>query len=173
MRQSNFLKHKQTILMSMSLILVVGFFLPWLTMDPNFNMFATSKASFSGMSLVTGINFAVQMINAFGTAYNFPASANVIYLGYLLLLIPLLGIVAIILSGLRHKLAFRIHVVQYAFALFVFIAMIIVSNINADMRELVGNVTNTGFGFYVSILASILGIAYSVYELKALRGRKN
>lgn len=169
MRPSNFLQHKQTILMSISLILIVGFFLPWLTMDPNFSMFATSKASFSGMSLVMGINFAVQMISAFGTAYNFPASANVIYLGYLLLLIPLLGIAAIILSGLRHKLAFRVHLIQYAFALFVFVAMAIVSNINADMRELVGNVTNTGFGFYLCFLASVIGIAYSVYELK---GRK-
>ncbi|MBF4692997.1 hypothetical protein [Fusibacter ferrireducens] len=164
MRQSNFLQHKQTIRMSMSLILIIGFFLPWFTMDPNFSMFATSKAGFSGMSLVMGINFAVQMINAFGTAYNFPASANVIYLGYLLLLIPLLGVIAIILSGLRHKWGYRLHLIQYAFALFVFIAIIIVTNINAEMRELVGNVTNTGFGFYLCLIVSLAGIVYSIYE---------
>ncbi len=164
MRQTLFHKYKQTILMSSSLVLVVGFFLPWLTIDPNFNMFATSKASFSGMSLVMGINFAVQMINAFGTAYNFPASANVIYLGYLLMLIPLLGIIAIVLSGLRHKNAVKVHLGQYAFSLFIFVAMAILSNINADMRELVGNVTNTGFGFYLSAIAAVTGIVVSVVK---------
>lgn len=161
MRHPLFHKYKQTVLMSISLVLVIGFFLPWLTMDPNFSMFASSKASFSGMSLVMGINFAVQMINAFGTAYNFPASANVIYLGYLLLLIPLLGIGAIVLSGLRKKSAGKVHLTQFIFSLFVFIAMAIVSNINADMRELVGNVTNTGFGFYLSAIAAFVGIVVS------------
>jgi len=158
MRHPIFHKYKQTVLMSISLVLVIGFFLPWLTMDPNFSMFASSKASFSGMSLVMGINFAVQMINAFGTAYNFPASANVIYLGYLLLLIPLLGITAIVLSGLRKKIAGKVHLSQFIFSLFVFIVMALVSNINADMRELVGNVTNTGFGFYFSAIAATVGI---------------
>lgn len=161
MRHPLFHKYKQTVLMSISLVLVIGFFLPWLTMDPNFSMFASSKASFSGMSLVMGINFAVQMINAFGTAYNFPASANVIYLGYLLLLIPLLGIGAIVLSGLRKKSAGKVHLTQFIFSLLVFIAMAIVSNINADMRELVGNVTNTGFGFYLSAIAAFVGIVVS------------
>ncbi len=171
MNQHGITKYKQTIFMGISLVLVIGFFLPWVTMDPNFNMFATSKASFSGLSLVMGINFAVQMINAFGSSYDFPASANIVYLGYLLLLIPILGVVGIILSGIRSRKAAMVHLIQYAFSLLVFILMIVASNISADMRELVDNVTNTGFGFYVCFIAALAGVVFFVYQAKADRGR--
>ena len=72
------MKYKQTILMALSLIILVSFFIPWFTINNEFDMFATSDSGFSGFTLVKGIHYAAPMVSAFGSAYGFPFAANVV-----------------------------------------------------------------------------------------------
>ena len=52
------MKNKQLILMILSLSLILIFFLPWISIQKGFDMFAESGGGYSGFSLVSGIHFA-------------------------------------------------------------------------------------------------------------------
>lgn len=152
------MKYRQTILMALSLIIVVCFFIPWFTMNNDFDMFATSDSGFSGFTLVKGIHYAAPMVSAFGTAYGFPFAANAIYLGYTLILIPILGIVAIIMSGLRKPSSKWVHFAQYVLMLVVILLLTIVVNLNDDMRQLYSSVLKLSIGLPIALIASFTGL---------------
>ena len=152
------MKYKQTILMALSLIILVSFFIPWFTINNEFDMFATSDSGFSGFTLVKGIHYAAPMVSAFGSAYGFPFAANAIYLGYALVLIPILGLVAIIMSGMRKPSSKWVHFAQFVLMLVVILLLTVVVNLNDGMRQLYSSVLKLSIGLPIAMIASIAGM---------------
>lgn len=150
-------KYRKFIFMILSLVLVIAFFMPWISMNPDFKMFKTSDAKYSAYSMVRGIDAAVPTVTLLGKLYDFKMLSKLIYLGYSLWLIPILGIIAILLSGLQLKAGNAIQMIQYVFTLLIVMAILITVNFNADMRMLFGSMFRFGVGFYLSVLASLLG----------------
>lgn len=157
------MKNKQTIWMGLSLLIVLAFFLPWVKVNPDFDMFAASRNSYSAFTLVRGIHFAAPLVDSIGDLYGFPLASKLIYLGYTLLLIPLVGIGAICLSGIRHPKASWAHLFQFAFTTVVIMSLAILFNLNSDMRTLFFSLWRLGIGMPISIIAAIAG--FVVYLL--------
>ncbi|MGX8796877.1 hypothetical protein ACR6HW_12460 [Fusibacter sp. JL298sf-3] len=155
---ANLKKFRQTILMATSLLIVIAFFLSWLSVNPDFDMFAASRDSYSGFHLVRGIQLAAPTVDLLGKTYNFELAAKLIYVGYLLWLVPILGVIAIVLSGLGNKKAKWFHLGQYAIMLLIVLVFAVAVNYNQDMRTLFKSMFRFGFGFYMSLLMSVLGI---------------
>lgn len=160
------MKYRQTILMALSLIIVVSFFIPWFTINNEFDMFATSGTGFSGFSLVRGIHYAAPMVSAFGSAYGFPFAANAIYLGYALVLIPILGIVSIVMSGMRKQSSKWVHFSQFTLMLVVIVLLVVVVNLNDDMRQLYSSVLKLSFGLPIAFVASLAGVGLTFIKNK-------
>ncbi len=160
------MKYKQTILMALSLIIVVSFFIPWFTINSEFDMFATSESGFSGFTLVKGIHYAAPMVSAFGSAYGFPFAANAIYLGYALVLIPILGLVAIVMSGMRKPSSKWVHFAQFVLMLVVILLLIVAVNLNSDMRQLYSSVLKLSIGLPIALIASLVGLGFTFLNTK-------
>ncbi len=152
------IKYKQTINMVLSLLLVVAFFIPWFSLNPDFKMFAVSETKLSGLQIVQGIHFAAPTVSLLGEAYGFPLISKFIYLGYLIILLPIVGIAGIVMSGMRHPKAVLLHKIHFIGTLGLLAFFMILANFNKDMRELFFSVMILGFGFYVSVLIAIVGI---------------
>lgn len=161
------MKNKQLILMILSLMLIIIFFLPWFAIKEEFDMFAESNGGYSGFTLVRGIHFAAPMVSAFGSAYGFPYASKLIYLGYVLWLIPLLGVGAILMSGFRIKHAERMHVGQFVLTLVLILLVIVGVNINADIRTLYQSILSTTIAFWVMFAVSVAGIGIAVVGRKS------
>jgi hypothetical protein len=161
------MKNKQLILMILSLSLIVIFFLPWISIQKGFDMFAESGGGYSGFSLVSGIHFAAPMVSSFGSAYGFPFASKLIYLGYILWLIPLLGVAAILMSGMRVKHAGGMHVAQFVLTLVLVLLAVVGVNFNEDIRTLYQSILSTTFIFWIMVVVSIAGIAVSVAGRKS------
>ncbi|MBE0449514.1 MAG: hypothetical protein IBX70_01590 [Clostridia bacterium] len=160
------MKYRQTILMALSLIIVISFFIPWFTINSEFDMFASSESGFSGFTLIRGIHYAAPMVRAFGNAYGFPFAASAIYLGYLLVLIPILGIAAMIMSGMRKPSSKWVHLAQFVLMFVVIILLIVAVNLNRDMRQLYSSVLRLSFGLPIALLASLAGLGYTFFNNK-------
>ena len=159
--QGGFMKSKQLILMVCTLVTSISFFLPWVTMDPNFNTFATSTGGYSGLTIIAGIGYGVQMLSAFGTAYGFPYPAELLYIGYLLLLMPILGIIGFIGMGLRKKSSIIAIRVQAIMTLILNLLVAVVILMMPDFKELASNVLNLSYGIIVMNIAAVLSLVYS------------
>lgn len=157
-------KYKQTWLMALSAVIIVAFFMSWFSMNPDFKMFAASKTSYSAFNVVRGIGAAAPTVVLLGKAYNFKYTAMLIYLGYALWLIPLLGIASMVLSGMRKKYASLIHVIHFAFSLFIVLIILILVNMGGDMRQLFSSMFRFGLGYYLTLLASALGLGLIIAE---------
>jgi hypothetical protein len=155
------MKSKQFIRMISALIVSISFFLPWVTMDPDFSTFAASNAAYSGLTIIKGIGYGVKMISAFGKAYSFPLPAGVLYLGYLLLLMPVLGIVGIALTGMRKRggiLCIRIQALMtLIFSLIIAIAVLILP----DMKSLLGDMLNISYGLILMNIFAVVAFLLS------------
>ncbi len=157
-------KYKQTINMVLSLLLVLTFFIPWFSLNPDFKMFAVSETKLSGLKIVQGIHFAAPTVSLLGEAYGFPLISKFIYLGYLIILLPIIGVVGIVLSGMRHPKAVLIHKIHFIATLGLLMFFMILANLNKDMRELFFQVMILGFGFFASVLIAILGIVLNTIK---------
>jgi len=155
------MKSKQLILMICALVTSASFFLPWVTMDPNFNTFATSEGSYSGLTIIAGIGYGVQMLSAFGTAYGFSYPAELLYIGYLLLLMPILGIVGFMGLGLRKKIGIVAIRIQAIMTLVLNLAVVIVMFMMPDFKALASNVLNLSYGIFLMNIAALLSLVYS------------
>jgi len=151
-------KYKQTINMVLSLLLVVAFFIPWFSLNPDFKMFAVSDTKLSGFQIVKGIHFAAPTVSLLGEAYGFPLISKFVYLGYLIILLPIIGVAGIVMSGMRHVKAVLLHKIHFIATLGLLTFFMILANINKDMRSLFFSVMILGFGFFVSVLIAIVGI---------------
>lgn len=154
------MKYRQTILMALSLIIVISFFIPWFTINNEFDMFAMTDSAYSGFSLVQGIHYAAPMVRAFGSAYGFPFAANAIYLGYALVFIPILGIVAMVMSGMRKPTSKWVHFAQFILMLVVILLLVVVVNLNKDMRQLYSSVLRLSIGLPIAFVASLVGLGF-------------
>ena len=153
--------------MALSLIIAVAFFMPWLRVNPDFDMFAASRSSYSAFALVRGIHFAAPLVGSIGALYGFSLASKLIYLGYTLLLIPLAGLCAIAMSGMRHPKAAWAHLFQFGFTAFVILIVAILFNLNGDMRALFSSLWRVGIGIPVSIISALAGLVAYVLDLKA------
>lgn len=161
------MKYRQTVLMALSLGIIILFFMPWVVMQEGFDMFAESENSgYSGFELVRGIQYAAPLVSSFGNAYGFPLASKLIYLGYVLWLIPILGILAIVLSGLRNRAAYRIHRIQFIGVVVLGVLAVVGVSINADIRELYTSVLSTSLFFWLMLTFGLLGILVSLKQEK-------
>ncbi len=151
-------KYKQTINMVLSLLLIVAFFIPWFSINPDFKMFAVSETKLSGLQIVQGIHFAAPTVSLLGEAYGFPLISKLIYLGYLIILLPMIGTAGIVMSGMRHPKAALIHKIHFIATLSLLTFFMILANFNKDMRALFFSVMILGFGFFASMLIATFGI---------------
>ncbi len=154
----NLNKYKQTINMVLSLLLVITFFIPWFSLNPDFKMFAVSETKLSGLQIVQGIHFAAPTISLLGEAYGYPLVSKFIYLGYLIILLPIIGVLGIVLSGMRHEKAVLVHKIHFIATLGLLTLFMILANFNKDMRALFFSVMILGFGFFASVLLATFGI---------------
>lgn len=144
--------------MVLSLLLIIAFFIPWFSLNPDFKMFAVSDAKLSGLQMVKGIHFAAPTISLLGEAYGFPLLSKLVYLGYLIILLPLIGVAGIVMSGMRHIKAVTLHKIHFIATLGLLTFFMLLANFNKDMRELFFQVMILGFGFYISVLIATAGI---------------
>ncbi|MBS7528080.1 hypothetical protein KHM83_15445 [Fusibacter paucivorans] len=160
------MKSKQFIRMISALIVSISFFLPWIKSDPNFDTFAASKTGYSGMTILSGgINSGVAMVSAFGKAYGFPLPAETLYIGYLLLLLPILGIAGIVLTGLRKRGGIACIRIQSLMTLiFTFIISFVIF-IFPDMKMLLGDMFNISFGLVLMNVFAVIALIFS-FETK-------
>ncbi len=155
------MKHKQTIRMLLSLLLVIAFFLPWFGMNPDMTVFAASNSQYSGFQLLMAFSSVADNIFTLVSTFVSKNMAFLIYLVYVLFLIPLLGILAIVLSGLRKKHAGAVHLTQYIFTGLILTVFFIGLHINPDIKTLFESFFRIGYGFWISLLAAASGIVIS------------
>lgn len=154
------MKYKQTILMALSLLLILAFFMPWVYNVPAENGFAFSEFKMSGLKLFKGYQTIVEL--AFGLlSEKLNIVSKLLYLGYLIILFPVIGLVSLVLSGIRHKkaaLAYMIHFVSsFAVLLLVFLVILLFKEIRIMFFSTFG--LRFALGFYLTLLLSGLGIA--------------
>ncbi|MDN5297959.1 MAG: hypothetical protein PWP51_512 [Clostridiales bacterium] len=155
------MKSKQFIRMISALIVSIGFFLPWIKSDPNFDTFAASDAGYSGLTIIKGIQSGVEMVSSFGRAYGFPLPAQTLYAGYLLLLIPILGIMGIVLTGLRKRGGIACIRIQSLMTLILTLIVSIVIFASADMKMLLGDMFNISFGLVLMVVFAVVALIFS------------
>lgn len=156
-------KYKQTLLMAISAFIIIAFFLPWFSMNPDFKMFQKSDAVYSPFNILKGFSQALPTVNLMVQTYlsdstKLKIASKLLYLVYTLWLVPLTGIAAIIMSGMRSKKAATAHLVQFIITLFFAFVILIVINISGDMRQLFNSMFNYGYGYFISVLLSAAGL---------------
>lgn len=155
------MNRKQLFLMITSLVVAVTFFMPWVTLDPNFTTFASSNAWYSGYTLIKGVGYGVQMLSAFGTAYSFPFPAQILYLGYILWLIPVLGILGTLFIGFRKKGGRLLIRIQAILALLLTGVTVIAIIALPDLKMLLSDMLDISFGFISMGISAILALIFS------------
>lgn len=151
-------KYKQPILMSISLILTALFFFPWIINNPELETFAYSEIKMSGFRLFTGYHELMP------TLYNLMASLEMnvmnkmLYLGYLLIVFPVLGVCSTLLSGIRHKKAYLMHQIHFISTFSLLFFSFVMVMIFGELRTLFFSIFGFGLGFYLSLIVSGIGV---------------
>ncbi len=154
------MKYKQTILMTLSLILILAFFMPWVLNVPAENGFAFSEFKMSGFKLFKGYQTIVEL--AFGLLSDkLNIVSKLLYLGYLIILFPIIGLVGLVLSGIRHKKAALAHMIHFVSSFAVLMLVFLVILLFKEIRIMFFSTFGLRFalGFYLTLLLSGLGIA--------------
>lgn len=158
--KSILLKYKQTIYMVISAILVILFFMPWFSNNPNLDTFAYKEGNYSGFSLFQGFHTILPILLGLLEALGYMFLPKLLYLGYIIIILPILGVIGILLSGLRHKLAKTVHLIHYL-STFVILLLFLVGMLTLkDAREMFLSIFRMGFGFSASFFVSFLGVMY-------------
>ena len=160
------IKYKQTILMGISLLLVILFFLPWITNNPDLETFAYSEIQMSGFKLFTGYHELMPTVSQLLMSLDLKMFSNLLYFGYLLILFPVLGIVALILSGIRHRHAQIVHTIHYTFSLLLLLPVFLGIVFLADLRTMFFSIFGFSIGFYLSIITAALGCVMIIVGMK-------
>lgn len=150
-------KYKQPLLMSLSLILTLAFFLPWIINNPDLETFAYSEIKMSGFRLFTGYHELMPTLYQLMASLGMNVLNKMLYLGYLLIIFPILGIASIVLSGLRHQKARLMHMIHFIATFSVLLFTFIMIMIFADLRTMFFSIFGFGFGYYLSMVISGLG----------------
>lgn len=160
------IKYKQTVLMIISLLLVLMFFIPWIINNPDLETFAYSEIQMSGFNLFTGYHELMPTVSQLLVSLDLKMISNLLYFGYLLILFPILGIVALILSGIRHRLAPVVHTAHYVFSLFLLLPTFLGIVMLADLRTMFFSIFGFSIGFYLSMITAVLGCAMIIVDMK-------
>jgi len=133
--------------------------MPWVLNVPTENGFAFSEFKMSGLSLFKGYQTIVEL--AFGLLSDkLNLVSKLLYLGYLIILFPIIGLVSLVLSGIRNKNATLAHLIHFAssFVLLTLVFLIII--LFKEIRIMFFSTFGLRFalGFYATILLSGLGI---------------
>ncbi len=161
--KNNIFKYKQTIMMGLSLLLVIAFFFPWVTNNPDLETFAYSKISMSGFKLFMGYQDLLPTLSDLLKSLEMNTIPVALYLGYLLILLPLLGIAGIVMSGLRHGKASLVHSIHFILTFVVLFITFATIMMFGDLRTMFFSIFGFGFGFYLSLLISGLGVGFIIY----------
>lgn len=161
---NRFKKYKQTVLMGLSLLLIVAFFFPWIINNPELETFAYSKISISGFKLFTGYHELLPTLSGLMQSLEMKAIGTALYLGYLLIAFPILGTLSIVLSGLRHGKAHLAHLIHFSATFAVLLIVFTVVMTFGDLRTMFFSIFGFGFGFYLSLLVSGIGVGFMVYS---------
>lgn len=159
-----FKKYKQTIMMGLSLLLIVAFFLPWVKNNPELETFAYSKISISGFELFNGYQEMLPILSGLMQSLEMKAIGAALYLGYLLIVFPIIGIAAIVMSGFRHGKASLVHLIHFSATFSVLFITFLVVMAFGDLRTMFFSIFGFGFGFYLSLLISGIGIGFVVFN---------
>lgn len=160
------IKYKQTVLMAISLMLVILFFLPWITNNPDLETFAYSEIQMSGFKLFTGYHELMPTVSQLLVSLDLKMISTLLYLGYLLILFPILGIAALILSGIRHRLAPTVHAIHYSFSLLLLLPTFLGIVLLADLRTMFFSIFGFSMGFYLSMITAVLGCVMIIIDRK-------
>lgn len=159
-------KNRQTILMVISLLLIVLFFTPWVKNNPNLTAVKYEEMKKSGFDIFRGYQAIVGKLDSLLAAMGHGGLGKLLYIGYFLILLPILGIASLVMSGLRVKGASVMHAVHYGFTCvpmaLIFLLVVLIS----DVRELSFSIFGFGFGYYLSMILSIAGIVLLVATRK-------
>lgn len=157
----NFLmKYRQTIYMTISAILIILFFMPWFYNNPELDTFAFKEGNYSGFSLFQGFHTILPILLGLLQALDYAVLPNLLYLGYVIIILPLIGVGAIVLSGLRHKYATHLHLIHYISTFVIMFVFLLGVLLLKDAKELFFSIFKMGFGFSVSLIVSLLGIVH-------------
>lgn len=160
------IKYKQTILMVLVLLLIIGFFLPWVIDNPNNETFAKSDISVSGFKIFTGYHDLVSTFKPLVEGLGYSKIALLLNLGYIIILLPLSGLVALVFNGLRLKHAEVANWVVYVSHVVILLGTFLIIILFKDLRILFYSLLSFTVGFYFVILVALLGIALLVLTRK-------
>ena len=164
MKQLN--KYKQTILMTLSLILIIGFFIPWVVDNPSNETFVKSDISMSGYKIFTGYHELASTFKPLVEALGYPKIAFLLNLGYVLILLPFSSLVALVFNGLRLKHALVANWVVYITHTIILFSTFLVIVLFKDLRILFYSLLSFTAGFYLVLVVAILGIAVLILTRK-------
>lgn len=150
--------------MGLSLLLIVAFFLPWVKNNPDLETFAYSKISISGFELFTGYQEILPTLSGLLQSLEMKGIGAALYLGYMLIVFPILGVVAIVMSGLRHEKASLVHLIHFSATFSVLFITFMVVMAFGDLRTMFFSIFGFGLGFYVSLLISGIGVGFMIYN---------
>lgn len=161
--KNNIFKYKQTIMMGLSLLLVIAFFFPWVTNNPELETFAYSKISMSGFKLFVGYQDLLPTLSDLLNSMEMNKITLALYMGYLLIVLPILGIAGIVMSGLRHSKAVLFHKIHFIVTFAVLFLIFSTIMMFGDLRTMFFSIFGFGFGFYLSLLISAIGVGFIIY----------
>lgn len=162
-------KYKQTILMVLSLVLVVLFFTNWIKNANVENGFTFSEIKMTGYEIFKGYHTLITM--AFSLfSDKLTLIFRVLYVGYVMILFPVLGVIAIVLSGMRRKEAKYLHfahfVSSFVFLFLVFVGVLLLKDVRVMFFD------TFGFRFAFGYLATMLFSAFGMFVMITTRTQK-
>jgi len=150
---------KQPILMVICTLLIIGFFIPWMTNNPDLETFAYSEIKLSGFDIFRGYQSLVAVVDPLISALGYAALGKVLYLGYILILLPVLSLASIVLLGLRHAKATLVTWINFVAHAVIVVGLFLLIMVYGDLRTLFFTIMSFSFGYYVMMLMSVLGVA--------------
>lgn len=150
-------RYRQTICMVISLLLLIAFFIPWFSNNKDLEMFEQANTSVSGFGIVRAIDYIRPTVEALADTYGYPA-AKWIRIGYVLLVLPLLGLLGLFAAGLRWPHARKLQTAHYIATLVMILIMVIAISIKADIRTLFFTVMRIDVGIPLSLMLSLTGL---------------
>lgn len=153
-------KYKQTILMALSLLLVILFFMNWIQNTEVENGFRNSEIKMTGYEIFKGYHTLITMVFSLFSD-KLTLVFRLLYLGYVMILFPVLGLAAIVLSGMRRKEAQILHFIHFVssfvFLFLVFLMILLLKDVRIMFFDTFG--LRFGFGYIATLILSGAGTA--------------
>ncbi|OJV63195.1 MAG: hypothetical protein BGO41_10895 [Clostridiales bacterium 38-18] len=149
---------RQPILMVICTLLILGFFVPWVTNNPDLETFAYSEIKLSGFDIFRGYQSLVAVVDPLISTLGYAALGKLLYLGYILILLPVISVASIVLLGIRHAKASLVTWINFVAHTVLVLGLFLLIMINGDLRTLFFTIMSFSLGYYLMMLMSILGV---------------